>query len=476
MTLTIPSFIYFILVCLVFFIVREAFRTKVLVFASLLYVFYLSPSAAAVLLAVSVITWLGGMLEGRLARTNRRRSAFAVSCFCIVLAVLSLLVFKYIHLFPAAERVPFLSGVIMPVGYSFYIFQVISYLVDIVAFRAEPDSNWLDVLLYLCWFPKYVSGPIERKDSFDSQLKNAEIVFFSDPARWKKTIGYILVGCFYKVVVANRLGIYVDTIFEHSEGFSSTWLLIGILLYSFQIYCDFAGYSYAAIGISMAFGIELTQNFMMPYCSSNITEFWRRWHRSLSNWLRDYLYIPLGGSRRGETVKILNTFLVFLVCGMWHGAGTGFIVWGILHGVYSAVDGILNKRHVRFIREGVLGRLLTFSAVSFAWIFFRASSAKAAFQYIRTFLKIGPRLHTFWVEFEALGLNNVEAGIIIVLVIIIVIFDIAAYRRNCAVPDIFHEKHYLIRYSAVFILLMVIIILGIYGPNYDSSQMIYMQF
>ncbi len=476
MTLTIPSLVYLAVVCLVFFNIREALKTRFLAAASVLYVFFLNRYAGAVVLSVSVLAWAWGCLIGRLIRQNFKKAAAAVTGISVAAMVISLALFKYVHVVSPAIGSVHLSELIMPIGYSFYIFQVISYLVDICSGRAAPFRSWFDVLLFLCWFPKFVSGPIERKEEFGQQIKKAEKALFLDMGRWNTVIKYVLVGCFYKLVIADRVGKYVDHIFEHYDGFSSTWLIIGVFLYSVQIYCDFAGYSYAAIGISAAFDIRLTQNFMTPYFSPNITEFWRRWHRSLSSWLRDYVYIPLGGNRCGNVKKMINTLTVFVLCGMWHGSKFGFLVWGLLHGIYTALDGVLKSRDLQWIRKGIPGRLLTFLAVSFSWIFFRASSARGAVKYIRSIMTAGPGLRSFNAEMLSLNLNNTEISVIAALLIILFIIEITAYRNDCPVPEILGKKHYLVRYSAVLILVTAVIVLGMYGPTYDSSHMIYMQF
>lgn len=475
MTFELISFLYLAAAGVLFFIIRKELRIRFLTVVSLVYVFYLNVYAGRVVLCTALFAWLGGIFTGRLSAYGHERLAKVSAVLFSVIAAASLVVFKYSPALFAGSTAPVLSRFVMPIGYSFYIFQVISYFMDIVDGKATADVNFMDVLLYLCWFPKFVSGPIERKDYFARQTGNVQHIVFLDAARWEKIIEYILVGCFYKLVIADRLGVYVDTIFARYEEFSTTWLIIGAIFYSFQIYCDFAGYSYVAIGISLVFGIELTQNFMIPYCSSNIAEFWRRWHRSLSSWLRDYLYIPLGGNRKGTIRKILNTFIVFIACGLWHGVGSGFLVWGILHGAFSAIDGILRDRRIQFLREGVPGQMLTFLSVTFAWIFFRAADADVAFQYLRTMLTTGFRFHLFSTEFDSIGLDVIEAVIIILLFALLFFAEQSAMRKNCPVPEILNGRHYMLRYFTVFALLSMLIILGMYGPTYDSS-MIYMQF
>jgi len=479
MTLTLASLLYLALVCLIYFNIRHALRIFVLTAASVVYVFFLSPWAGAAALITSVLTWLAGILTEHLLKQGHQKAAGAAAGCGIALAAGSLVMLKSLPLLNAAGwagAASPVSDIIMPIGYSFYIFQVISYLADIYGGRTQAQKKWGHVLLYLIWFPKFISGPIERQAAFEQQVAKTGGTVFSDPERWKKIVAYILTGYIYKVVIADRLAIYVNIIFEHHEAFGSMWMIIGAIMYSFQIYCDFAGYSYAAVGISLIFDIELTQNFSMPYLSQNITEFWRRWHCSLSSWLRDYIYIPLGGNRKGERRKVINVIIVFLVCGLWHGAGAGFIIWGMLHGIYSLLDNIFRKHNIRFLREGFTGRVLTFLLVTFAWIFFRLPKSGMALRFITAMLTTGLRLYNFAAEFEGMGLTVLEISVIIVLLAGLLLAESLAYRHGRAVPELFMNRHYLIRWSAIVLLMMVIVIFGIYGPAYDSSRMIYMQF
>ncbi|MBP3217643.1 MAG: MBOAT family protein [Lachnospiraceae bacterium] len=476
MTVAVPSFLYLALVCLIFFNIRHTLRIRFLTLASLVYVFYLNPYAGVVVLIVSLLTWAVSGILTRLLCEGHERAAVIVTGAAVAAAVLSLCGFKMVPVLQSSGILPDSYRWILPVGYSFYIFQVISYLVDLYTGRMQASRNLMDVLLYLCWFPKFISGPIERADHFFEQIRKAEKTVFLDAQRWGKVISYILTGCFYKLVIADRLDVYVNKIFDVYVAMSSSWLIVGILLYTVQIYCDFAGYSYVAIGVSAALDIDLVSNFATPYCSANITEFWRRWHISLSSWFRDYLYIPLGGNRKGEVRKYLNVLAVFVVCGLWHGLGSGFLVWGLLHGLYSALDSALASRNMNKLRQGILGRVLTFIAVCTAWIFFRSPTAGEGANYIRMMFKTGMRFHSFKDEMHAIGMEDLEARLIVVLIAVMAVMDIIAYRKQCPVPEILKGKHYVIRYTAVVLLLLTLVVFGMYGPAYNTAQTIYMQF
>ncbi len=480
MRLTLFSLLYLALVSLLFFNIRESLRVRFLLLSSLVYIFALSRYSGEVILCVSVLTWLFGKWIGGLRKSGHGRRAAFVTFIAVSLSVLSLILFKY---FPVLKplmkldesELSFLK-LALPTGYSFFIFQVISYLVDVCRAEEEKAYGFVDVLLYLCWFPKYISGPIERGHDFLPQIEKVRKVIFLDMSRWGRIVSYFLTGCFYKVVIADRAGIYVNRLFEEHQEYGGFWLAIGAFLYSIQIYCDFAGYSYMAIGISAIFDINLTQNFRMPYLSANITEFWRRWHISLSSWLKDYLYIPLGGNRKGDIRKIMNTLLVFLVCGMWHGAGSGFLVWGLMHGLYSAVDILMRELRFNTLRKGFWGRVYTFLIVTFAWIFFRASSAEAAVEYIWDMFTVGVRVHGITAEAASLGLDGWEIKTLLILLFSLLVMEFSAYKLKRPVPELLNKSHYTVRCLAAFVLTSVLIVFGIYGPDFKSSDMIYMQF
>lgn len=477
MTITVFSFAYAIAICALFYVLRGKARTVLLALASVGYVFGLNPIAGVSVLVVAVLAWAAGLLVEKSALDGKKKLSLRITYSAIALAAASLLILKYVPVYYGrfAEDSELFKKLFMPVGYSFYIFQVISYIADIKREHVKAQKNPLDVILYLTYFPKFVSGPIERWHNFSGELEKAEKARFLDADRWKKALYYVLFGCFMKVVIADRLGIYVDKLFDGYAQYSGITLLLGAVAYTFQIYCDFAGYSYVAMGLSKMFDIELMVNFDLPYRSSNITEFWRRWHISLSSWFLDYIYIPLGGNRKGDFRKVLNTMIVFLVCGMWHGAGFNFVFWGLLHGIYSALDLEARKRDLKAIRSGVPGRLITFAEAAFAWIFFRASSFTGALSYIAAIVKNGFLCRDFSAEMELLKLGGTELVVITVLVVIIVFLDKFAYDRQTHMPEVIAELPQGRRYIWFYLLVTAIFILGIYGPALES-RLIYMGF
>ena len=280
-------------------------------------------------------------------------------------------------------------NIILPVGISFYTFQTLSYTIDVYKRKLEPTKDFWAFTAFVSFFPQLVAGPIERATNLLPQFYKKRIFNYSKAV---DGLRQILWGLFKKIVIADSAAQIADEIFNYSSAYSGSTLLLGALFFSFQIYGDFSGYSDIAIGTSRLFGFNLKQNFAFPYFSRDIAEFWRRWHISLSTWFRDYLYIPLGGSRGGIWIKIRNTFIIFIVSGFWHGADWTFIVWGALNALYFMPLLLLNKnrvntdtvaqgRHLPSTRE-FFQITITFSLTVFAWIFFRAENMFHAVGYI----------------------------------------------------------------------------------------------
>ncbi len=264
--------------------------------------------------------------------------------------------------------------IILPVGISFYTFQSISYIVDIYKKKINPTKTWFEYLFFLSFFPALVAGPIVRADYFLPQIKHKKTV--SSAQIWGG-VWLIIVGIIKKALIADYISQYNDLIFNDPTLYTGVQTLMGVLGYTMQIYCDFSGYSDMAIGLALIMGFKLGINFDSPYQSRNLTEFWRRWHISLSSWLRDYVYIPLGGNRKGTVRTYINNFLTMLIGGLWHGAAWKFIFWGAMHGVglavHKASHPILKRIPDNFITV-FISWLLTFVYVSLLWVFFRAAS------------------------------------------------------------------------------------------------------
>lgn len=280
-------------------------------------------------------------------------------------------------------------NIILPVGISFYTFQTLSYTIDVYKRKLEPTTDFIAFSAFVSFFPQLVAGPIERATNLLPQFYTKRKFEYSKAF---DGLRQILWGLFKKVVIADNCAEYANVIFNDSADFSGSTLLLGAVFFTFQIYGDFSGYSDIAIGTSRLFGFNLMKNFAFPYFSRDIAEFWRRWHISLSTWFRDYLYIPLGGSRGGTWMKVRNTFIIFIVSGFWHGANWTFIVWGALNAVYFLPLLLTNnnRNHIDVVAKGrwlpsfkeFVQMLITFTLTVFAWIFFRAENITHALQYI----------------------------------------------------------------------------------------------
>jgi alginate O-acetyltransferase complex protein AlgI len=298
-----------------------------------------------------------------------------------------------LHSFGFNPSMPALS-IILPVGISFYTFQSMSYTIDVYRRVTEPAQRFWDFALYVAYFPQLVAGPISRKgDLLPQILRPAKLT----AERVNIGLMLIMLGLVKKVLIADMLAPEVDRIFTHVHGMSAGMLLRGAYYFTFQIYCDFSGYSDMARGVSELFGIRLCLNFNQPYLSQSITEFWRRWHISLSFWLRDYLYIPLGGNRRGQGATYRNLLATMLIGGLWHGANWTFVAWGGLHGVFLAIERMLGVgKGDPVLPQSIVWRwtvrgartVLTFHLAALAWIFFRAPNFEVAFSYIAGIFKL----------------------------------------------------------------------------------------
>lgn len=308
-------------------------------------------------------------------------------------------VFKYFNFFAESfsqalsllgfHTSPWVLHIVLPVGISFYTFHGLSYVIDIYKDRIRPEKDFVTYSVFVSFFPLLVAGPIERATHLLPQIKKPRTFDYSQAVDGLKQI---LWGMFKKVVIADNCAYYANMIFNNATDYSGSTLVIGALFFTFQIYCDFSGYSDIALGTARLFGIELLRNFAYPYFSRDIAEFWRRWHISLSSWFRDYLYIPLGGSQGGTWMKVRNTFIIFLVSGFWHGANWTFIVWGALNALFIMPLIIFNKNrhHLEIVAQGrtlptfreLVNMILTFSLATLAWIVFRAENIAHAWQYV----------------------------------------------------------------------------------------------
>lgn len=356
---------------------------------------------------------------------------------------------------PSAQ-IPYWN-IILPIGLSFHTFQAMSYTIEVYWGKQRAEKHFPTYALYVMFYPQLVAGPIERPQNVLPQLKQLQN-YSRDNVR--EGISRMLWGYFKKVVIADRLAMSVDHIYANDEQMSSLALVIGAVLYSFQIYCDFSGYSDIGIGAARVMNIKLMENFKQPYLARNISSFWARWHISLSSWFRDYVYIPLGGNRKGEARRKRNVFTVFVLSGLWHGANWTFGLWGFLHGVLATfVPGRKTDKEKPVINgaKTVVNILLTFCAVTLLWIFFRAENITHALEYISG-------IFSFRNGSNDIGINSVE------LLFAFLVIGIMLWREY-KFPGhyISSVKKY---YAYVVLMIPVLYLFGVFGEN----QFIYFQF
>ncbi len=363
-------------------------------------------------------------------------------------------------------------NIILPVGISFYTFQTMSYSIDVYKRKLEPTKDFLAFAAFVSFFPQLVAGPIERATHLLPQFYAKRTFDYSKAVDGMRQI---LWGLFKKIVIADNCAQYANMIFNNSEDYSGSTLVLGAIFFTFQIYGDFSGYSDIAIGTSRIFGFDLMRNFNFPYFSRDIAEFWRRWHISLSTWFRDYLYIPLGGSKGGLWMKVRNTFIIFIVSGFWHGANWTFIVWGVLNAIYFLPLLLTNnnRTNLETVAKGKLfpslkeffSILLTFGLTVFAWIFFRANNIEHAISFIGEIFS--PTL------FAIPYFSGLEHGLLTIsLVVIFVIFEWLGRDSQYAIANIGLNWPVFLRWTFYSIIVFAI---GMFMPSVESP-FIYFQF
>ncbi|MBM6759057.1 MBOAT family O-acyltransferase [Bacteroides mediterraneensis] len=435
-----------------------------IVISYLLYINYNAPYAF-VLLYITLITYGSAKI---IEQTNYKRQLLII--IAAILTLGPLLIFKYYNFISencnsilSSFGLKFnLSGLnwAIPLGISFFTFQAIGYLWDVYYKRIKPEESFIDYMLFISFFPQIASGPISKASELLPQIKQIKKFNYNQAV---KGLQLLLWGMFLKVVIADRLGLYVDTVYNNYMHQSGITCLVASLFYSIQIYGDFAGYSLMAIGIAKTLGFNLINNFQRPYFSISVTDFWRRWHISLSRWLKDYIYIPMGGSRCSRLRNYWNILITFLISGIWHGANWNFIIWGILHGIFQILEKAIglqkytgNSKFIKVIRIGV-----TFILVNFAWIFFKTPSLNDACNII---IKI-------FTEFNGSIYQTSKTNVLLYLIgILVLLFK--------DIKDEFYDKQFTfwnrkeIKWIIYLILFAMIIGIGVL----DSGQFIYANF
>lgn len=385
---SIAFLVFFPLVCIVYFALPTLkLRNAFLLVAS--YYFYMNwePEYALLLLSSTTITWLSGLGIGAFSEKRKKKACLVIS---LVLNLAILFLFKYYN-FVAENIVYFLQrcglavefpdfNLLLPVGISFYTFQALGYSIDVYRGNTSVEKNFFRYALFVSFFPQLVAGPIERSTNLLKQFYVKHNFKYEAAMSGFKLM---LWGYFLKLALADRCALYVDAVFNNVAQHNGGSFLIASLFFPFQIYGDFAGYSLVAIGAAKIMGFQLMENFHRPYFATTVTEFWHRWHISLSTWFKDYLYIPLGGNRVSKTRQYFNIMVTFIVSGIWHGANWTFLIWGTLHGILQCIEKSLGLHKQKWHgTKKAVHVLFTFCVVSLAWIFFRANNISDAFAII----------------------------------------------------------------------------------------------
>jgi D-alanyl-lipoteichoic acid acyltransferase DltB (MBOAT superfamily) len=432
----------------------------------------------------SFVDYFVGKRLGKEENQKKRKSLLILSLF---VNLGFLIYFKYFNFFIESFVDAFsLFGkeleittleIILPVGISFYTFQTLSYTVDIYKKKFQPTNDIIAFFAFVAFFPQLVAGPIERASHLLPQFFEK---YKFNYQQVKSGLLLMLWGLFKKMVIADRVALLVNETYNNVGNYYGVEFVVGTIFFAFQIYCDFSGYSDIAIGASRTMGFDLMKNFDSPYFSKSITEFWRRWHISLSTWFRDYVYIPLGGSRNGKYRTYLNLFLVFLVSGIWHGAAMTFVIWGAVHGIIIVLEkatGSFRKnifKSIKLTKNNLVGRLffmtITFVIVCFAWIFFRANSLADAYAIVGKIFAFDKGEKTIITE---IGMDASNFYAALIFIALMIIFEIIHKRKSMVVT--LAKQNILVRWSFYLIAALVLVVFGIYG-SYDESQFIYFQF
>lgn len=463
------------------------------------YYFYMcwNPKYALLILTSTILTYLSGIgMEYVSEYVTEETKAKGLKKWCLIasftvnLGILGY--FKYCHFFlDNLERIlakvhitltAARPDILLPVGISFYTFQALSYSADVYKGELKAEKNFFKYALFVSFFPQLVAGPIERSGKLLRQIYEEHKFSFE-----RMTDGLLLMlwGYFLKMVVADRIAIPVDKVFNHMDKYGGCYIIVAGVLFAFQIYCDFAGYSTIALGAARVLGFELTDNFLSPYFSQSTSEFWNRWHVSLFGWFRDYLYIPLGGNRKGKLRKYLNIMIVFLVSGLWHGATWAFVIWGGLNGLFQIIGDLLMPLRDKAVqifklnRESLSHKIYRtvgcFVLVDFTWIFFRAGNMENAIKALKSIWEV----RNPWILFDdslfSLGLDWKNFLLMLAGILLLTVVDYCKYK-GIVIRKVLMAQELWFRWAVYIGAVLGILLFGIWGSGYDAAAFIYFQF
>lgn len=472
--------IFFPIIVVLYFLISQKYRWILLLLSS--YYFYMSWSPKYIfIIIISTLIDYFSSIQIYKAKSDKLKKTFLTLSLISNLGIL--FIFKYFNFFNEniikfLEKVsihldPMTIKVLLPVGISFYTFQTLSYTIDVYKGKIKPQKHLGIFAVYVSFFPQLVAGPIERAKSLMPQF------FEKHNFEYKRTVDglkLMLWGYFKKVVIADRLAMIVDSIYNNPTNFSGLYFVVATLFFSFQIYCDFSGYSDIAIGSAKILGFDLMNNFNRPYFSRSISEFWRRWHISLSTWFKDYVYIPLGGNRVSLSRQSLNLFLVFSISGLWHGANWTFIIWGMLNGIYLILENILKpiikslfKFESLFFTKSIylLEIILTFILINISWIFFRANSLTDALYILKNlFINLNQ-------GFSVSKISNVDVVSLSIVMVSLVIMEMEHIIQEFFNENsLLNSKYIFLRWTVYIFIIFSILLFG----AFDEMDFIYFQF
>lgn len=495
---SIDFILFFPIVLAGFYIIPDKIRYIWLLACS--YYFYMSwnPRYALLMLLSTIITYVCAIVLGWIEDNNQlnihtkltSKKLTLVVSLVINLAILGY--FKYYNFFGNTLNHIFnkLSmnvsigqiDVLLPVGISFYTFQAIGYTIDVYRGEIKPEKNIFKYALFVSFFPQLVAGPIERSKNLLLQFNKKHILKYENV---KEGVLWVLWGYFMKLVIADRIALFVDAVYGNVSIYSGGFIVVATVCFAFQIYCDFNGYTLIARGCAKIMDFELMENFNAPYLSKNVGEFWRRWHISLSSWFKDYLYIPLGGNRKGRIRKHVNLMIVFLISGLWHGAAWGYVIWGGLNGAYQVVGDMVvdpvGRRLKKILKvkckiskiTDIIRVIITFVLIDTSWIFFRARSIAEAKQVIRcAFIRPSISIGELLIQ---IGASTNEMIFLVLMICVLVVMDLIKAKTG-DLSKVILANSTVIKYVIYILLFWGVVMFGIYGVGYDTSSFLYFQF
>ena len=480
-----PFLYFFVLVTILYFSVPQKWRTPLLLAASCYFYMSFVPIYLLILCLMIVVDYFAGILIEKASGSPRK--VFLITSLIANLGVLG--IFKYYNFFNriltgVSERFGIVSqhpylAIILPIGLSFHTFQSMSYTIEVYRGKQAAERNFLTYALYVMFYPQLVAGPIERPQNLLHQFKICHQFEYQRVADGLKLMAW---GLFKKVAIADRLAIVVDQIFDNSKQFHGLGFVIASIFFSFQIFCDFSGYSDMALGAAKVMGFTLMKNFNQPYRSKSVGEFWTRWHISLSTWFKDYLYIPLGGNKVAAPRWYFNLLVVFLISGLWHGAEWTFVAWGGLNGLYLIADIITSKLRgklsnslglVKFPASVSLVQIgTTYTLIVIAWIFFRSRTIHTAVGILRSAIRDTPKDIMHFIKNQPIGLDEMWGDIGIGALMIVFLESIHRLMTKGSIIHFLKKKPKYYRWTVYSLFIFLFLLFGTAG----SKQFIYFQF